>query len=128
MNSKRIGAFIIDYIITAFIMNIPFCILVMIPLIKGNVPSNNVIILRTLLSTSIALVYLILRDLPNKCSIGKKILKLKVIDSETGANAKKSKKILRNITWLFGPVEIIFFIITHKRIGDLIAKTDVVLK
>lgn len=33
MNSKRIVAFIIDFIITAMIMNIPFRILVMYPTI-----------------------------------------------------------------------------------------------
>ena len=33
MNSKRIVAFIIDFIITAMIMNIPFWILVMYPTI-----------------------------------------------------------------------------------------------
>ena len=81
MNSKRIGAFFIDFIITAMIMNIPFWLLVIYPTIKGNQPSD--IILRTLLSTFIAFIYLILRDLPSKGSVGKRILKLKIINSET---------------------------------------------
>ena len=127
MNSKRIGAFFIDYIITALIMNIPFFILVIIPMINKNIPGNNEIISRTLFSTFIALLYLLLRDLPNNCSIGKKLLKLRVVDSVTKEQATKTKKIVRNITWFLGPIEIIFFIITKKRIGDLIAKTDIVI-
>ena len=71
MNSKRIVAFIIDFIITAMIMNIPFRILVMYPTIKGNQPSD--IIVRTLISTLLAFSYLILRDLPKKGSIGKRL-------------------------------------------------------
>ena len=71
MNTKRIGAFLIDFIITAMIMNIPFRILVIYPTIKGNQPSD--IIARTLISTLLAFSYLILRDLPKKGSIGKRL-------------------------------------------------------
>lgn len=71
MNTKRIGAFLIDFIITAMIMNIPFRILVIYPTIKGNQPSD--IIARTLISTLLAFSYLILRYLPKKGSIGKRL-------------------------------------------------------
>lgn len=124
MDSKRIGAFLIDFIITAMIMNIPFWILVMYPTIKGQQPSD--VILRTLISTLIAFLYLILRDLPSKGSIGKRILKLKIINSETKKLATSKQKFLRNITWLLNWIEIITYIITKKRIGDRIAKTEVV--
>ncbi|EGC78592.1 RDD family protein [Treponema denticola] len=124
MESKRIGAFLIDFIITAMIMNIPFWILVMYPTIKGQQPSD--VILRTLISTLIAFLYLILRDLPSKGSIGKRILKLKIINSETKKLATSKQRFLRNITWLLNWIEIIAYIITKKRIGDRIAKTEVV--
>ena len=124
MESKRIGAFLIDFIITAMIMNIPFWILVMYPTIKGQQPSD--VILRTLISTLIAFLYLILRDLPSKGSIGKRILKLKIINSETKELATSKQRFLRNITWLLNWIEIIAYIITKKRIGDRIAKTEVV--
>jgi len=124
MESKRIGAFLIDFIITAMIMNIPFWILVMYPTIKGQQPSD--VILRTLISTLIAFLYLILRDLPSKGSIGKRILKLKIINSETKKLATIKQRFLRNITWLLNWIEIIAYIITKKRIGDRIAKTEVV--
>ncbi|MGI0518787.1 RDD family protein [Treponema denticola] len=124
MESKRIGAFLIDFIITAMIMNIPFWILVIYPTIKGQQPSD--VILRTLISTLIAFLYLILRDLPSKGSIGKRILKLKIINSETKKLATSKQRFLRNITWLLNWIEIIAYIITKKRIGDRIAKTEVV--
>ena len=124
MESKRIGAFLIDFIITAMIMNIPFWILVMYPTIKGQQPSD--VILRTLISTLIAFLYLILRDLPSKGSIGKRILKLKIINSETKELATSKQRFLRNITLLLNWIEIIAYIITKKRIGDRIAKTEVV--
>nr|WP_315316391.1 RDD family protein [Treponema denticola] len=124
MESKRIGAFLIDFIITAMIMNIPFWILVMYPTIKGQQPSD--VILRTLISTLIAFLYLILRDLPSKGSIGKRILKLKIINSETKKLATSKQRFLRNITWLLNWIEIIAYIITKKRIGDRIAKTEVI--
>jgi len=88
MNSKRIFAFLIDYLITALIMNFPFWFLIMIPLITRNAPPVNSIIVRALISTLIAFLYLILRDIPSKCSIGKRILKLTVIDSSTKKNAQ----------------------------------------
>ena len=43
----------------------------MYPTIKGNQPSD--IIVRTLISTLLAFSYLILRDLPKKGSIGKRL-------------------------------------------------------
>jgi uncharacterized RDD family membrane protein YckC len=127
MNSKRIFAFLIDYLITALIMNFPFWFLIMIPLITRNAPPVNSIIVRALISTLIAFLYLILRDIPSKCSIGKRILKLTVIDSSTKKNAQVYQKLIRNLTWLLGPIEILCFIILGKRIGDMIAKTEVTL-
>lgn len=124
MNSKRLAAFFVDFIITAVIMEIPFFILIIFPLIKGNSPSG--IVARTLASTLIAFIYLILRDLPAKGSIGKRIFKLKVIDSETKELATAKQRLLRNIPLLLNWIEIIIFLVSNNRLGDRIAKTDVV--
>lgn len=124
MNGKRIGAFFIDFMITAMIMNIPFWVLVMYPTISGHQPAD--IIVKTLLSMLIAFLYLIFRDLPKKGSIGKRILKLKIIDGDTKENASVGQRFVRNIPLLLNWIEIIVFIATGKRIGDRIAKTDVV--
>lgn len=98
MDSKRIGAFFVDFIITAIIMEIPFMILVMYPTIKGQQPSD--VVLRALISTLIAWLYLILRDLPKNGSIGKRIFKLKIIDSKTKEAASLKQRFLRNIPLL----------------------------
>ncbi len=124
MNSKRVGAFFVDFIIAAVIMEIPFFVLVIFPLIKGNSPSG--IVARALVSTLIAFIYLLLRDLPEKCSAGKQIFKLKVIDSETKKPATAKQRLLRNIPLLLNWIEIIVFLVSSRRIGDRIAKTDVV--
>ncbi|MBP5436555.1 MAG: RDD family protein [Treponema sp.] len=126
MDSKRIGAFFVDFIITAIIMNIPFMVLVMYPTIKGQQPSD--VILRTLISTLIAFLYLILRDLPKNASIGKRIFKLKIIDSKTKEEATLKQRFLRNLPLLLNWIEIITFVCSGKRIGDRLAKTDVVQK
>lgn len=126
MDSKRIGAFFVDFIITAIIMDIPFMILVILPLVKGQQPSD--VILRTLISTLIAFLYLILRDLPKNASIGKRIFKLKIIDSKTKEEATLKQRFLRNLPLLLNWIEIITFVCSGKRIGDRLAKTDVVQK
>ena len=126
MDSKRIGAFFVDFIITAIIMDIPFMILVILPLVKGQQPSD--VILRTLISTLIAFLYLVLRDLPKNGSIGKRIFKLKIIDSKTKEAATLNQRFLRNIPLLLNWIEIITFVCSGKRIGDRLAKTDVVQK
>lgn len=126
MDSKRIGAFFVDFIITAIIMEIPFMILVILPLVKGQQPSD--VILRTLISTLIAFLYLVLRDLPKNGSIGKRIFKLKIIDSKTKEAATLNQRFLRNIPLLLNWIEIITFVCSGKRIGDRLAKTDVVQK
>lgn len=128
MNTKRILAFIIDFIITAIINNIPFWIMIMIPLIRGDRLPNSSIILRAIVSTLIAFLYLLLRDLPKSGSIGKMIMKLKIVDSETKEPASIGKRLLRNITWLLSWIDIIVYLAAKKRIGDMIAKTDVVEK
>ncbi|NLB54617.1 MAG: RDD family protein [Lentisphaerae bacterium] len=125
MNSRRLLGFLIDYLITAFIFLLPFWFLVMTPVING-IELGGSIIVRALISTYIAFLYLILRDLPLKCSIGKRILKLKVVDSTSKQNAQITQKLIRNLTWLLGPVEIVYYLFTGKRIGDMIAKTEVV--
>ena len=128
MESKRIGAFVIDFIIIALIYDIPFFILVMFPILQGNALAGNAIMTRTFISTFIAYILLVFKDIFKDGSIGKKIMKLKIIDSETKEPAPLGKRILRNVTWFLSWIEIIVYFVTYKRIGDRLAKTDVVLK
>ena len=125
MDSKRIGAFIIDFIIIALIYDIPFFIFVMIPILQGN---NNatVIMPRAFLCVFFAYFLLVFKDAFKNGSFGKKIMKLKIIDLETKEDASLGKRILRNITWILSWMEFIVYLTSNKRIGDILAKTDVV--
>ena len=93
---------------------------------RQNPPDN--IILRAIFSTSFAYLYLILRDLPKSGSIGKMVMKLKIIDAETKEPASIGKRFLRNVPIIFTWVEIIIFLFAKSRLGDMISKTDVVQK
>lgn len=128
MNVKRFLAFIIDFVITAIINNIPFWILIMIPLLRGHRLPSSSIIIRAMLSTLIAFLYLLLRDLPKNGSVGKMVMKLKVVDAKTKEPASIGKRLLRNVTWFLSWIEIIVYIAAKKRIGDMLAKTDVIEK
>lgn len=60
-------------------------------------------------------------------SIGKKLLNIKVVKAGTEDNASVSSMILRNITFLIASIEIIVLFVNKKRrLGDLLAKTQVV--
>lgn len=127
MNTKRIVAGIIDFLIITLIYEIPFAILVMIPLITGQI-STRIVIERALYCTFFALLLLIFKDVFKNGSIGKRIMKLEIIDSKTKEKVLLPKRILRNLTWILSFIEIIVLIATGKRIGDRITGTEVVVK
>lgn len=127
MNTKRIVAGIIDFFIIALIYEIPFAIFVMLPLIAGQI-STRIVIARALYCTLFALLLLILKDVFKNGSIGKRIMKLEIIDSKTQEKALLTKRILRNVTWVLSFIEVIFLIASDKRIGDRITGTEVVEK
>jgi uncharacterized RDD family membrane protein YckC len=127
MNGKRIFAFMIDFIIAGTIQAVLMFALIILPIVSGSGDAAH-LVGNVFLITMISMVYLVLRDSLGKESIGKKILKLKIID-RNGDAASFGKRILRNLTFLMGPVEIVIFLIRDgKRLGDAIAKTNVVSK
>lgn len=128
MNTNRFLAFLIDFLITATIHLIPFSLLVMLPMFQGEAVKGPDVMLKTLCSSLIAMLYLVFRDIPSGGSIGKRIMKLKIVDSDTKASVSVGRRFLRNITWLLNWIEIFAYLITQKRIGDRIARTDVISK
>ena len=126
MNSKRIGAFFIDLIICALIYDIPLLILVVLPTLQGKSTGMDFIMNRALICAFFAYLLFVFKDVFSFGSIGKKIMKLKIIDSTTNENASTSKRILRNITWILSFIEFFVYFATQKRIGDRLAKTAVV--
>lgn len=68
------------------------------------------------------------KDILNGQSIGKRLLKLQVIDNVTKTVASPLKCLLRNITIIIWPVEVIVVLFTPaRRLGDRIANTSVLL-
>ena len=124
MDNKRIVAGIIDIFIAAMIQSILMFILIIKPIQIHQIDSSS-IILRNSIITIISMLYLIIRDNLGDKSIGKKIFRLKIINLASNEKANFSSRLLRNITWLLGPIEIIYFLLSGNRIGDRIANTKV---
>ena len=75
-------------------------------------------------------IYCLFKDcLFGRRSLGKLICGLDIQSSETGEKASVGSLILRNITYAIVQIEVIFVLVGKgKRLGDSIAKTQVVLK
>ena len=127
MESKRVGAFVIDFIIVGIIQSILMMVFLIMPLLNNSGNGNNInIIVRQLSITYCSMFFLVIKDIIGKKSIGKKILKLKIVDKDTGNESSIGKRLLRNLTWFLGPIDIIVYLITKERFGDIIFKTKVV--
>jgi uncharacterized RDD family membrane protein YckC len=124
MRNKRFIAGAIDFLIAAIIQSILMLIFIMRPLVTQQIDMNRVIVLN-LIITLVSMSYLIIRDILGSRSIGKKILKLKILDIKTGNSANWAARLIRNITWLLGPLEIVLILVTGNRMGDIIAQTKV---
>lgn len=62
-------------------------------------------------------------------SIGKKLMHLYVVRSDTEEPCTYGRSVLRNMTYLLGIFDLIFLIgPTKRRLGDRLAKTKVVMK
>lgn len=72
-------------------------------------------------------VLFILRDVVfGGVSIGKRIMKLKVIDKYTGEDASKKQKALRGVSLFLVSFDALFLLISGSSLGDRIASTAVV--
>jgi uncharacterized RDD family membrane protein YckC len=127
MNMKRIYAWIIDFVITCIIQIVLMGLFLIKPLLN-NANTINIfnVMGRQLTITYCSMIYLIIRDIIGKKSIGKRIFKLKIVNKQDGNEANFVKRLVRNITWALGPVDIIVFLIFKERLGDKVIKTNVV--
>lgn len=110
MTEKRIVAFLADYMIVC-------CFVALIGLLL--IRKNPVYFVAILLLGDL---YIIIRDCFNGQSIGKKLVKIKVV-GVNGEEAKARQCIIRNLTIFIWPVEVMFLIVRGKTIGDIISKT-----
>ncbi len=81
-----------------------------------------------LVAIAIGVTYFLFSDaLPNGQSIGKKLLKIRVVNQETLLPCSLAESFLRNITFPLGIFDWVFiFFGSHRRLGDFIASTIVV--
>jgi len=81
-----------------------------------------------LVAITIGVAYFLFSDaLPNGQSIGKKLLKIKVVNQKTLLPCSLAQSFLRNITFPLGILDWVFiFFGSHRRLGDFIASTIVV--
>ena len=77
---------------------------------------------------AIGLVYFLFSDaLPNGQSLGKKLLKIQVLDDEGIDSCSLAQSFFRNVTFPLGVIDWVFiFFKPHRRLGDFIAGTVVV--
>jgi len=124
MSAKRIIAYIIDMFIVGIIQVVLMVIFLIKPMVDNSLSFN--VMIRQLVITYCSMGFFIIRDIIGKKSLGKIIMKLKIINKSDGQETTLLKRLLRNLTWLLGPIEIIFYLITKERMGDQLVKTNVV--
>jgi uncharacterized RDD family membrane protein YckC len=126
MDTKRIIAGLIDYVITCLIQAILLALFLIMPLVSSeNVEITFNVMARGLVITYCSIFFMVIRDVLGKRSIGKMFMKLKIVNKNDGNESNFLRRFLRNITWLLGAFEIIVFLIMKERIGDKIAGTDI---
>jgi len=119
---KRIAAFLIDYLIVALIQGVLLGSIIVYALLNDK---QKIIILGNFISTGICFIYFLLKDLSGQ-SIGKKILKLKIQNTNQTPSLSKGKMILRNIPILIWPIEMILLLSSDSRLGDRMTNTEVI--
>jgi len=125
---KRIIAGFIDYLIACSIQAILVIFFLIMPLLESGNNSDINPIIRVFIISYCSMSFLLIRDIIGKRSIGKIIMKLKIVNKNDGNDSNLSKRFLRNLTWLLGPLDIITFLITKERLGDKIFGTNVLEK
>lgn len=126
MNSKRLIAGCIDFLIATIIQTVLMFVFIMRPFLLDTIKSDKVILLNFVI-TFISILYMVIRDIMGERSVGKRIMNLKIIYKNKNDHVKLISRLCRNISWFLGPVEILFFLIKGYRLGDFIAKTDIVI-
>lgn len=73
----------------------------------------------------IAVLFLFRDSFTLKGSIGKKLMGLNIIDNSVSKDYFFLRKILRNVTNIVWPIEVLAILIVKKRISDLVLYLDV---
>lgn len=118
--SKRIKAYIIDWVFIIILMSGLLCLIGTILVIIGELLNNNLLnfdILYFVILVGSVYIYPIFKDLTFSCgSIGCKIMKIKIVDQESGLRPTKKQLILRGFFFMVYPIDLIF---VYKRLDNL---------
>ena len=114
---KRMEAAAIDLLIVGF--PVILAMIIISSLLPKGVIANFIV---PAVGLSIIFVGFVFRDFWGK---GKKYMGITVISVHNGKEASKKQKILRNITLLIYPLELIYLKSYGFRLGDSLAGTDV---
>jgi len=116
---KRILAFLIDHIIICFAF-------VMLGMVQVFVKTDFELFWKLYYIFLLAFMFsYFFKDVINGQSIGKRIMKIKVVDLN-GNKPSLFNLIIRNITILIWPVEALLVLLDKERLGDRLAKTKIV--
>ena len=127
----RLASMLLDHFIMTFGIVIVAIILVGIGYIIVGNPSDSdlpewFVIIPIFLGLMIFSIYFNKDAIKGK-SPAKRILGLVIVDNITGEIANPLKSVVRNITLIFWPIEVIFSLFSpERRIGDYIAGTKVI--
>lgn len=128
MFSKKCGSFMLDFVIAGLIADYLFFeYLVRYIFVTENVDEMQLMV-RALIISLVAMLYMVFRDIPKNGSVGKHAAGITILDSKTKEPAKLWKRILRNIFWMLGPIEVIVSICSGKMLGDWLFKTELAEK
>ena len=118
--SGRFWGQLLDSLVYAAIVAIPFGVWTRIGL-----EGTNIVLW---VAASIALLYLLFQDALNGRSLGKRLMKTRVIDSKSGLPCNLWQSFLRNLSLpIFSVIDCIFILGEKKqRLGDKLSKTLVV--
>ncbi len=115
INLKRTLAFMIDLSLSAGVATIVTFLFELISFNDYNIPFYLVIIC------------ILCKDLTfENGSIGKNMLKLKLVQSEENSTVSIIVKLLRNVTCFIWPIEGLILFVTKKRLTDMLFKTQVI--
>lgn len=123
------------YLDLSFIIGLffPFSVILFLPLFiqfavqKTITNLSEIFITLIIIGTSFLYLILLNKDFYNGKSIGKRYFGYQVFDFHTNIPASEIKCMLRNITFIIWPIEIIVsFFNPSRRLGDMIAGTKVI--
>ncbi|MFE5318385.1 RDD family protein [Paenibacillus sp. NPDC056579] len=127
MKTYRFLAFLLDHLILSFVYSAVLIFLSWESLITPNESNFNKPFEIFYPLLAVTLLTSFMKDIFNGRSIGKRIFKLAVRDADNlNQVPNKFRLFIRNIPLVIWPLEIILLLIINKRIGDLIARTQVI--